>query len=158
MKKFILFTALFMLGLSACTSNAESDVLPTETIRIEPTNIISGDTPTPPAYLSLPSDVNLTKASAFIDSADLLFVETDPVQINLILGGHLPTPCHELRVKIEAPDDENDIHVEVYSVADPEVICAQVLRAFNETISLGSYPTGSYMIWINGKKIGNFDF
>ena len=157
MKKTILFTTLFLIGLSACTSNAESDALPTETILIEPTNIVAGDTPTPPAYLPLSRDGRLTKASAFVDSADLLFVETDPVQINLILSGHLPTPCHELRVKIEAPDDKNDIHIEIYSVADAEVICAQVLRAFNETIALGSYPSGSYMVWINGDPIGNFD-
>ncbi len=156
MKKSILFTALFMLGLNACTNNAEQ-IQATETIVTEPTIAIVEERSKPPAYLPLPNDVKLTKASAFIDSADLLFVETAPVQINLILGGHLPTPCHELRVKIEPPDDKNDIHVEVYSVADPEVICAQVLRAFNETIALGSYSSGSYMIWINGDPIGNFD-
>lgn len=156
MKKFILFTALFMLSLNACTNNAEQAQTP-EIITTEPAIAIVEEISTPPVYLPLSSDGRLTKASVFIDSADLLFVETDPVQINLILSGHLPTPCHELRVKIEAPDDENDIHIEVYSIADPEIICAQVLRAFNETIALGNYPSGSYMIWINGDPIGNFD-
>lgn len=157
MKKFILLVALFILGLNACTNNAKQ-VQATETVVIEPTIVIVEETSTPPAYLPLPSDGNLTKASAFIDSADLLFVETDPVQIELILSGHLPTPCHELRVYIPPPDEENNIKVEIYSVADPEVICEQVLRAFNTTVYMGSYPDGSYWVWVNEEKIGNFDF
>jgi hypothetical protein len=39
----------------------------------------------------------------------------------------------------------------------PEVLCAQVLPAFTITLPLGSYPRGSYLVWVNGDQIGNFD-
>ena len=156
MKKIILITTLFMLGLSGCSSNTE--ILPTETIVIEPTIVITEETPIPPAYLPLASDGRLTKAKAMIDSARLLFAVGDPVQVKLILSGHLPTPCHELRVHIPEPDAEGNIMIEVYSLTDSEILCEQVLRAFNETIVLGTYPRGNYLVWINGGLVGNFDF
>ena len=145
--------------LAACTNPAESEAPPTEIIvTIEPTNIVTDHTPIPtPAYLPQPDDRKLTRAKAFTNSVDLLTIESNPIQIELLISGHLPTPCHELRVKIEPPDEENNIHVEVYSVANPEMICAQVLRAFTERIALGSYPAGSYIIWVNGNPVGNFD-
>ena len=75
----------------------------------------------------------------------------------MLIKGFLPTPCHVLRANIAGPDTENNIYIELYSLTDPEVDCAQVLRAFNEEINLGSYPEGSYWIWVNEEKIGNFD-
>ena len=153
MKKILLLTAFL---LSACRSNTE--ILPTETIVVEPTIVIVEETPTPPAYLPLPSDSRLTKAKAMIDSSSLIFTTGDLVQVELILNGHLPTPCHELRIHIPEPDAEGNIMVEIYSLTEPDIICEQVLRAFNETIILGVYPRGSYLVWINGGVVGNFDF
>ncbi len=145
-----------MLGLGACTSNAE--IMPTETVVIEPTIAIAEETPIPPAYLPLPSDGNLTKAKAMIDSASLIFTTDDPVQVELILGGYLPTPCHELRIHIPESNEDGNIMMEVYSLTEPDIDCEQVLRAFNEVIILGTYPQGSYLVWINGGVVGNFDF
>jgi len=161
MKKIVLVITLLVILLAACTNPKENEVPPTEIIApitIEATNAFPDETLTPPSYLPLSSDGNLTKAKAMIDSADLIFVDASPVQVNLILGGYLPTPCHELRIHIPPPDDENNIKVEVYSVADPEVICEQVLRAFSTTVYLGNYPSGSYWVWVNEERIGNFDF
>ena len=157
MKKFILLVTLFILGLNACTNNPEQ-AQATATIAIEPTIVVLKETSTPPAYLPLSSDSQLTKAKAMIDSSSLIFTTGDPVQGELILGGHLPTPCHELRIHIPEPDGEGNIMTEIYSVTEPEVVCAQVLRAFTETVVLGTYPRGSYLVWINGGVVGNFDF
>ena len=155
MKKNILITTLFMLGLSACT-NAE--VIPTETIVIEPTIVIVEETPISPAYLPLPSDGRLTKAKVMIDSASLVFTADEPAQVELFLSGHLPTPCHELRIHIPEPDEEGNIMIEAYSLTEPDVLCEQVLRKFNETVVLGTYPRGSYLVWVNGGVVGYFDF
>ncbi len=155
MKKIILISTLFILGLSACT-NAE--ITPTETIVIEPTIVVLEETPAPPAYLPLSSDSHLTKAKVMIDSASLAFTADEPAQVDLFLSGHLPTPCHELRVHIPEPDEEGNIMIEAYSLTEPDILCEQVLRKFNETIALGTYPTGSYLVWVNGGVVGNFDF
>ena len=155
MKKIILIVILVML--SACTNNPEQ-TQPTEIIVIEPTIVIVEETPIPPAYLPLSSDGRLTKAKVMIDSAGLIFTTSEPVQVELILRGYLPTPCHELRIHIPEPDEEGNIMIRIYSLTDPDVLCEQVLRSFHETIILGVYPRGSYLVWINGGVVGNFDF
>ena len=157
MKKFILIVTLFALGTNACTNKTEV-VLPTKTVMVEPTIVVIEETPIPPAYLPLSSDGRLTKAKVMIDSAGLIFTTGDPVQVELIFRGYLPTPCHELRIHIPEPDEEGNIMIETYSLTEPDILCEQVLRAFHETIILGTYPRGSYLVWINGGVVGNFDF
>ena len=93
-----------------------------------------------------------------IDSSRLIFTTDEPVQVELILSGYLPTPCHELRVQIPEPDEDGNIMIEIYSLTEPDILCEQVLRSFHETIILGTYPRGSYLVWINGGVVGNFDF
>lgn len=142
--------------LSACANGTE--IQPTETISIEPTIVVLEETPTPPAYLPVSSDSHLKKAKVQIDSASLIFTTGNPVQVEVLVNGYLPTPCHELRVQIPEPDDEGNIMIEIYSLTEPEILCEQVLRRFNEKIILGIYPRGSYLVWINGSVVGNFDF
>ena len=157
MKKFILTLILFILGLSACAKVSEHGQ-PVETVSVEPTIVIAEETLVPPAYLPQPSDSRLTKAKAIVDSSSLVFTTGDPVQVELIFSGHLPTPCHELRVHIPEPDADGNIMIEIYSLTEADILCEQVLRSFNETIILGVYPRGSYLVWINGGVVGNFDF
>ena len=84
-------------------------------------------------------------------------MESYPVQIMLALKGSLPTPCNQLRVVDNPPDKQNRIQVEVYSVLDPEQMCAQVLEPFEANIGLGSFPRGHYSVWVNGEMVGEFD-
>jgi hypothetical protein len=156
MAKNILIVFLFFM-LTACSGNTDQA---TPTIAAEvnvPTQKSIAQTPTPPAYLPQAEDSSLTRANAFPKSIDLLTVGTDPLRLELVISGYLPTPCHELRVYVPPPDEENKISVEVYSLGNPEMICAQVLRAFSATVELGTYPKGSYQVWVNGEFVGNFD-
>ena len=157
MKKTTLISLLFTLVLTACANNAETESTPTVAAVILPTNTVVKNTPTPPAYLPLPSDHKLTRANAFPKSINLIAVERDPLRLELAMSGYVPTPCHELRVFVPPPDEENNIYIEVYSVTAPEMLCEQVLRAFDTTVDLGSYPSGSYWVWVNGERVGNFD-
>ncbi len=43
----------------------------------------------------------------------------------LNLKGNLPTPCHALRVKVNPPNARNQIMIEIYSLSDPNKICAE---------------------------------
>ena len=110
-----------------------------------------------PIYAPRAGDDALQRGNAFIDSADILTMESYPLQFTVILKGNLPTPCHELRVAYNQPDAENKIGLEVYSVADPNAICAQMLQPFEQNIPLGSFPAGHYTVWVNGKQVGEFD-
>jgi hypothetical protein len=92
-----------------------------------------------------------------VDSAEPISMESYPVQFAILLKGNLPTPCHELRAVYHEPDVENKINLEVYSVADPNAVCAQMLQPFEQNVYLGSFPQGHYTVWVNGKMVAEFD-
>ena len=157
-RKLLLF-ALVAAFLAACSGNLPATELPVNTptsIMVEPTQQpLPG--PINNVYLPEPGDSNFSRGNVFIDSSDLLIMESYPVQIALVLRGHLPTPCNHLRVVANPPYEQNRIQVEVYSVIDPAETCIQVLEPFEANIGLGSFPTGHYSVWVNGEMVGEFD-
>jgi hypothetical protein len=104
-----------------------------------------------------PGDEKLTHGNVYIDTSSLVIRESDPPQISLSINGDLPTPCNKLRVKIDAPDQENKIMVDVYSLIDPDKVCIQVLEPSQEYVDLGTFSTGHYSVWVNNKMAGEFD-
>jgi hypothetical protein len=105
----------------------------------------------------LPDDKQLTRGNAFVQESGLLIRESYPPQIALSVSGELPTPCHQLRIAVPTPDPDNKIAVEVYSVVNPDMMCTQVLKPFQEQVELGSFPSGHYSVWVNGELVGEFD-
>jgi hypothetical protein len=108
-------------------------------------------------FLPRPGDSGMVSGAVFIDSIELLTLESYPLQFSLALTGNLPTPCHQLRVTVNPPDAEKNIYVEVYSVTAPDAICTTMLQAFTENIPLGSFPGGHYTVWVNGEQVAEFD-
>ena len=104
-----------------------------------------------------PGDESLTRSEVFLHEASLIIRESFPPQVSLTFRGDLPTPCHELRAILNPPDTENKIDVEAYSVVNPDVVCTQVLQSFEESMDLGTYPSGHYTVWVNGQIAGEFD-
>jgi len=96
----------------------------------------------------------------YIDSADLLIMESYPVQVALHIVGNLPTPCHEFRSAVAASDDQNRIFVTAWSEADPAAICAQVLQPFDTSLSIpmNGAADGIYTAWLNGEQVGEFSY
>lgn len=148
MKKILIFLMVTTLTLTACAPAVQQ---PAPSI----------ETPTPQAedlpYLPRPEDSKFARDSVMLESTDLLTLESFPLQFTLELNGSLPTPCHLLRVAVNKPNDGNKILVDVYSVADPNLICTQIVKPFEVNIPLGSFPTGHYTLWVNGSQIAEFD-
>jgi hypothetical protein len=115
-----------------------------------------GATPEPAPWEPAPGDLSLERAPAYVEGADVLVLESFPVQIVLNLHGSLPTPCHHLRVAVAEPDARHQIAVEVYSVADPGQMCTQNIVPFEVSINLGSFASGDYTILVNGEAVGEF--
>lgn len=109
-----------------------------------------------PAY-PLPGDGQTQIDSVFIESSELLTMESYPLQFSLVLSGYLPDPCHHLRYTVNPPDENNKINIEVYSIADSSNACIQVVAPFETAIPLGSYPSDHYTIYLNNKLMGEFD-
>jgi hypothetical protein len=146
--------------LAACTPAQTSP--PPDATSIQNAPPVQDSTPTQgselaPIYAPRAGDDALQRGNAFIDSADILTMESYPLQFSVVLKGNLPTPCHELRVVYNQPDAENKIGLEVYSVAEPSAVCAQMLEPFEQNITLGSFPAGHYTVWVNGRQMGEFD-
>lgn len=105
-----------------------------------------------------PDDVGLVEQEAFVERSEILVMESYPPQFALSVSGSLPTPCHQLRVAIDEPDQENRIQIRIYSVVDPGEVCVQVLESFDENIPLGTPPPDYYKVFINGEEIGEIGY
>ncbi|MEW6029988.1 MAG: hypothetical protein AB1554_10995 [Chloroflexota bacterium] len=148
--KRLLFILIFAL-LSACAPTATPEY---------PDMPVDSNTPPnglPPTYAPRPGDDQMMRDGVYLDSTDMLVMESYPPQFALMLKGNLPTPCHELRVVYHEPDSENKINLEVYSVAQPDAVCVMVLQPFEQNINLGSFPSGHYTVWVNEEQVAEFD-
>lgn len=137
--------------------STEPATLPPDTAVTNPPLDGSPTGPLDTPYDPQPGDSNLIRGEAFIQEMDLLIRESFPPQIALTLNGELPTSCHQLRVQVHEPDNENRINVDVYSVVNPDLVCIQVVEPFEATIDLGTFPTGHYSVWVNEELAGEFD-
>jgi hypothetical protein len=159
--RLILLLIIFALGIASCTptqaGTSEPGTLPPDTAVTNPPPDATLEEPAADPYAPQPGDSALIRGNVSIQEMDLLIRESFPPQIALTLKGELPTPCHQLRVQAEAPDADNRINVEVYSVVNPELVCIQVVEPFEANISLGTYPAGHYSVWVNGEMAGEFD-
>lgn len=164
----LLMSAVVLAACAGATATpAEPSPLPPITATLppdsvathEPGDIDSLPLPSPESpFAPQPGDAALQHGPVFLDATELLQLESYPVQIVVHLQGSLPSPCHQLRVKISGPDAQNQIQLEVYSRrADPNQACADVLSPIDEGIALGSFPTGKYTVWVNGVMIGEFN-
>jgi len=108
----------------------------------------------PNSYAPAKGDESLRRGEVFIDSADILTLESFPPQFRLQVSGSLPTPCHQLRAVVNEPDEQKQIQVEIYSLVDPNTVCMQVLEAFEASIPVGSnLEGGSYTVFVNGEPV-----
>jgi hypothetical protein len=153
MKSQILLLGL--LFLVACTPQPTPG--PDTPVTSPPGDSTSTNEPVFNPFAPQGGDENLLRGNAFLSEASLVIRESFPPQISLHVQGDLPTPCNQLRVDIAAPDAQNKIEVELYSVSDPNRVCAQVLQPFEEAIDLGTFPAGHYVVWVNGEIVGEFD-
>lgn len=175
MNPVTLFTLFLLILTSACASSPATPSAPggqpsyPNSYPSDPSYPSSSDKPVqtylPPAqpadpdnpYAPLPDDNKLSAGNLYLESAEVLVLESYPPQFRLSLHGSLPTPCHALRVKIDPPDENNNIYINAYSVADPGMVCAQVLQSFDAAVPLKNLIPGRYVVWVNGEKIAEID-
>lgn len=155
MKRLIFILTVLTLAVSACGASLDQ---PVSSDPSYPNNSYPNSSNSKLSdYFPKPEDATLIRDEAYIDSSDLLILESYPLQFMLNIKGSLPTPCNQLRIAITAPDAENKIYVDVYSVISPDQVCVQVLSPFEVNFSLGSFATGHYALFVNGIQVAEFD-
>ncbi len=120
----------------------------------------TGTTVIPPSgYEPQPGDENLKRGPVFLDLANSQFAPPPAfptTQVEVVLQGNLPDPCHSLRVVVTPPDVNNVINLDAYSVVKPGEACITVLEPFTANIPLGDYPNGQFSVTVNGERLGEF--
>lgn len=148
---------LMLILLVAACGPLEPTPGPDTAVTSPPVDTMPTNEPSTNPFAPQPADAGLTRGNVYITEASLIIRESFPPQISLTLAGELPTPCNHLRAEINPPDSENKIAVDVYSVVDPNQMCIQVIEPFEESLDLGTFPTGHYTVWVNGQMAGEFD-
>jgi hypothetical protein len=97
------------------------------------------------------------QSNVSIDSAEILLLESFPVQVQLHLEGNQPTPCHALEWEVSEPDAQGRIDVGIWAGIEPEALCIQVVKRFEARIPLGDYTQGAFSVWVNGEQVGSFN-
>ena len=148
---------LIALLVASCAPQPEPTPGQDSAVTSPPVDAMPTDQPVTNPFAPQPGDASLSPGTVFLNEASLIIRESFPPQISLTLAGDLPTPCNQLRVAIGSPDSEHKIMVDVYSVVDPNRVCVEVLEPFDESIDLGTFPTGHYTVWVNDEMAGEFD-
>ena len=138
MKKIILILTIIFLAVSACSTPIKESGMDDPASSETDMPKVNKHTPSP-----YPAGSDPVRSNIDLDSAELLTMESYPLQFTLVLKGSLPTPCDQLQV-------------DVYSTPNPNEICIQVPEPFEVNHPLGSFPTGRYTLWLNGELIAEF--
>ncbi len=146
---------VILIMMAACQPQpAPTPGAGTPTPTPEPIRIDSADNPYAPSL----DDAALSKGPVSFNSVGLLVMAAYPDQIALSLDGSLPTPCHQLRIRMQPfTPGSGRVDVEAYSVVDRDQICEQVLKLFNENVPIGRFPPGLYELYLNGALVGTFN-
>jgi len=87
---------------------------------------------------------------AWVDSVDLLLLESYPVQLVAVVKGTLPTPCHDLAWLVAGPDADGRVTPEISSRLDRKDTCAQTRVRFEVSSPVGSLTRGEYPPAVDG--------
>jgi hypothetical protein len=92
---------------------------------------------------------SLDRSPFYVNEVDVLYLESFPVQVQLLVRGSVPTPCHEPAWSVS--DDGSFVSVELWSEADPDVLCAAVLQEVEVAIPVGEYERAQRAVLVNDR-------
>ncbi|MGB0387057.1 MAG: WD40 repeat domain-containing protein [Ardenticatenaceae bacterium] len=101
---------------------------------------------------SLLPEPEVTMGEAYIDDVEILVMESSPVQISVVLRGHLADGCTTLHEITQINGEDNTIMLNVTTIRPFREACTLALVPFEETFSLDltELTPGSYTINANG--------
>jgi hypothetical protein len=167
MLKIVKVASLLILAaglISGCVASATPEAPPlaptqpppapaTQTVAA-PTQPVSQSqaAPTPAGGKTVPGG-SVKRGNVLLDFKGVSY-DANKKQAILNLAGSLPTPCHKLQTEVSPPDARSQIAVSVYTLVDPTLMCAQVIKPFETAVPLGALAAGSYTVSVNGEPVG----
>jgi len=110
-------------------------------------------------YAPQGGDSNLMVGDIKVDSASVSIAKSQPPQLMVNFAYFQPTPCYQLRLEVSNPNEQNQINLKAYAVAERDKPCTLMALAtpLQASLKLGSLSKGHYTIFLNGTQIGEFD-
>lgn len=106
-------------------------------------------------YPVLPGDENKVTGNFFLDKAEMRPNTANSTLTDIFVSGSLPTPCNEARAYVNPPNESKQLFVKVYSVADKDKVCTQVLQPYEGVVAtLSDIPAGQYTVIVNEMILG----
>lgn len=87
---------------------------------------------------------------------DIVMLESAPEEVRLVVQGELPNPCARLGWYVRPGDDQGRVEVALYADQRSDAMCAQVIQPYSETILLGTFERGSYLVVVNDQPVETF--
>lgn len=139
-----LLAGLACLVLAACGTTSTGSTA-------QPTDQAAPPTEAPTAEPT--ADLNAMEIKAMpIDSFDIQVMESAPPQVSIQVQGSLADACTSLG-EIKQSRSGNVIEVTITTVRPKDMMCAQRLEIFSQTIQLeGEFTSGEYIIRVNGNE------
>jgi len=148
MKPAVLLLLLILIT-SSCAAQPTQSPLPTAGA---PFVITQENNPHAPRM----DDLSLKQEGVILTSTSLSErFDLNPIRAELHVLGSMPSVCSELRIKVNPPNDQYQINIEIYGVANPKLKCENVFQQFETTILLGEYSHGQYTVWVNDSFVGS---
>ena len=143
-KNRLLMVAFLMIWAAGCQSNSVTTL---ETEPKEPTPTLAPTST--PAPTQLPTKL--------IDSLEVEFLESFPVQVNIIVKGQLPDSCTKVDSITQAHNKTNFL-LTVNTTRDAGAVCTQVLTPYEEKVNLKvlDLPAGTYTVSGEGAEPRSF--
>lgn len=93
------------------------------------------------------------RSSLTIAQAEVLLLESYPVQVALRVRGERGSPCAQPIWEVGVDDEAERIEIELHAWSDPVMDCIPVVRPFEVRIPLGSYTQAPASVVLNGKPV-----
>lgn len=87
-----------------------------------------------------------------IGNVEVMILESMPPQINLQVTGTIPDGC-EGETLVETRREDDRVFVEIYRELPVDVMCPMMVVDYSDTIDLGAFQPGTYIIDVNGFEV-----
>jgi inhibitor of cysteine peptidase len=84
---------------------------------------------------------------AIVETIEIVFLESFPLQVHVVLKGNLPDGCMTIK-ETEIESDGNTFFISISTQRPVDAVCTQALVPFEESVPLDVYglPAGVYQV------------
>jgi inhibitor of cysteine peptidase len=93
----------------------------------------------------------MVEGQAMVESVEVRILESMPVQVQVVVKGNLSDACTKVG-DIAQGRDGDSFNITIASTRQADLVCAQVITPFEETIKLDvtGLKAGAYTVTVNG--------